>query len=398
MPKRAKELSALEVGRLKDQGLHAVGGISGLYLQVRGANRSWILRSMVGSKRRDMGLGPFPEVPLAGAREKARQAKALTEAGADPILERQRAQSALKASQASALTFAQAATQFIDAKSAEWKNDKHRDQWVNTIEAYANPVIGKLLVSDVRQEHVLSVLQPIWTTKTETASRLRGRMEQVLDWARVRGFRSGENPARWRGHLDKLLPQPKKIAKVEHFPALALEKVPEFMADLAQREGTAARALELLALVAARSSEVRNATWGEFNLNEALWVIPAGRMKAAKEHRVPLSAPAVRILEALPKQEGTELVFPGAKGKALSDMTLTAIMRRMKLKEVPHGLRSTFRDWASERTNYPREVAEMALAHTITNKVEAAYRRGDLFDKRRQMMTDWAAFCMGDAK
>lgn len=398
MPKRAKELSALEVGRLKEQGLHAVGGVAGLYLQVRGVSRSWILRSMVGGKRRDMGLGAFPEVPLALAREKARQAKAVVESGADPILERQRAMSALKATQASALTFAQAATQYIDAKSAEWKNGKHRDQWVNTIETYANPVIGKLMVSDVRQEHILSLLQPIWTTKTETASRLRGRLEQVLDWARVRGYRDGENPARWRGHLDKLLPQPKKIAKVEHFPALPVAEMPAFMAALREREGTGARALEFLALAAVRSNEVRNATWSEINLDEALWVIPASRMKASKEHRVPLSAPAVSLLRGLSRQAGTDIVFPGTKGQALSDMTLTAIMRRMGLKEVPHGLRSTFRDWTSERTNYPREVAEMALAHTIGNKVEAAYRRGDLFEKRQQMMADWAAFCCGEAK
>lgn len=393
MPKRAKELSALEVGRLTATGLHAVGGVPGLYLQINGEAKSWILRVTVGSKRRDMGLGGFPAVTLAQAREKARTARDNIDAGTDPILARQQAKSALRAAQASAISFEEAARRFIDAKADEWKNGKHRTQWENTLATYAFPIMGKLHVQDVKQSHVLSVLEPIWKDKTETASRLRGRIESVLDWATARHYRQGENPARWRGHLDHILAKPAKIAKVEHHAALPIDDLPAFMADLRKREGTAARALELLILTAARSGEVRGAEWGEFDLETATWTIPADRMKAGKEHRVPLSDPAVKLLKALPRIEGTELIFPGSKGKPLSDMTLTAVMRRMKVEAVPHGFRSTFRDWVSERTNYPNELAEMALAHTIGNKVEAAYRRGDLLDKRRQMMGAWSNFC-----
>lgn len=393
MPKRAKELSALEVGRLTATGLHAVGGVPGLYLQINGAAKSWILRVTVGSKRRDMGLGGFPAVTLAQAREKARTARDNIDAGTDPILARQQAKSALRAAQASAISFEEAARRFIDAKADEWKNGKHRTQWENTLATYAFPIMGKLHVQDVKQSHVLSVLEPVWKDKTETASRLRGRIESVLDWATARHYRQGENPARWRGHLDHILAKPAKIAKIEHHAALPIDDLPAFMADLRKREGTAARALELLILTAARSGEVRGATWGELDLDAATWTIPAGRMKAGKEHRIPLSDAAVNLLKALPRTEGTELVFPGSKGKPLSDMTLTAVMRRMKVDAVPHGFRSTFRDWASERTNYPNELAEMALAHTIGNKVEAAYRRGDMIEKRRHMMSAWAKFC-----
>lgn len=393
MPKRAKELSALEVGRLTATGLHAVGGVPGLYLQINGPAKSWILRATVGSKRRDMGLGGYPAVTLAQAREKARTARDSIDGGNDPILVRQQAKSALRAAQASAITFAEAARRFIDAKSDEWRNGKHRTQWENTLETYAFPIMGKLLVQDVRQSHVLAVLEPIWKDKTETASRLRGRIESVLDWATARHYRTGENPARWRGHLDHILAKPTKIAKVKHHRALPVDDVAAFMADLRKREGTAARALELAILTATRSSEVRGATWAEIDLDAATWTIPASRMKAGKEHRVALSDPALKLLRALPRFEGTDLVFPSSKGKQLSDMTLTAVMRRMNVDAVPHGFRSTFRDWVSERTNYPHELAEMALAHTIGNKVEAAYRRGDMLEKRRQMMRDWAKFC-----
>lgn len=393
MPKLARELSALEVGRLRDSGMHAVGGVPGLYLQVVGPARSWILRAQVGQKRRDMGLGGFPGVPLAMAKEKARQARSLIESGVDPILERDRAKSALLAAQTSAITFADAARMFMDARSDEWRNAKHRQQWANTLDTYAAPVIGAMHVADVRKEHVLAVLEPIWKTKTPTASRVRGRIEQVLDWATARGYREGENPARWRGHLDKLLSKPSKIAKVEHHAALPIDAVGEFMGDLRKREGIGARALELLVLTAARSGEIRGATWSEVDLVGSTWIIPAERMKAEQEHRVPLSKRAVQLLQELPRLEGCDLVFPGSRGKALSDMTLTAILRRMEIDATPHGFRSTFRDWVSERTSYPAEVAEMALAHTIANKVEAAYRRGDLFAKRAQMMDEWAEFC-----
>jgi integrase len=253
--------------------------------------------------------------------------------------------------------------------------------------------MGKLLVQDVKQSHVLAVLEPIWKEKTETASRLRGRIESILDWATARHYRTGENPARWRGHLDHILAKPTKIARVKHHSALPVDDVAAFMIDLRKREGTAARALELAILTATRSGEVRGATWAEIDLNAATWTIPASRMKAGREHRVALSDPAVKLLRALPRFEDTDLVFPGSKGKQLSDMTLTAVMRRMNVDAVPHGFRSTFRDWVSERTRYPHELAEMALAHTIGNKVEAAYRRGDMLEKRRQMMAAWAKYC-----
>ena len=393
MPKRARELGALELGRLQDDGLHAVGGVPGLHLQINGPAKSWILRATVGVKRRDIGLGGFPAVTLAQARDKARQARESILEGQDPILLRQRAASALRASQASALTFSEAARLFLDAKSDEWRSPIHRRQWVNTLETHAAPHIGKLLVSDIRQEHVLSVLQPIWKIKTETASRLRGRIEQVLDWATVRGYRQGDNPARWKGHLSMLLPKPGLIATVEHHEALPFDDVPAFIANLRQRAGNGARALELLILTAVRSGEVRGATWNEMDIDAATWTIPASRMKAQKEHRVPLSRPALQLLNSLPRIEGCDLVFPGNSNKALSDMTLTAIMRRMNAAGVPHGFRSSFRDWAAERTNFPSQVAEMALAHIIGNKVEAAYRRGELLNKRVLMMTAWATFC-----
>lgn len=394
VPKKAKELSALEVGRIKSPGLHAVGGVAGLHMQVTPTGaRTWILRAMIAGKRRDMGMGGFPDVTLAQAREKAREARACVERGVDPVAERAAARSALMAERGAMTTFEEAARQFISAKSAEWKNVKHGQQWTNTLEAYAFPFVGKLACADIALPHVLKILEPIWTTKTETATRLRGRIESVLDWATVRGFRKGENPARWKGHLDKILPAPGKVAKVEHHEAVAVDDVAAFMQDLRKRDGVAAKALEFLILTVVRSGEVRGAVWSEIDLAGRVWKIPPERMKAGKEHRVPLSDEALRLLEALPRVAGNDLVFPSPRGLVLSDMTLTAVMRRMERKEVPHGFRSTFRDWAAERTNYPREVAEMALAHTIGNAVEAAYRRGDLFEKRARMMAEWAKFC-----
>lgn len=393
MPKIAREMSALEVARLKAPGLVSVGVVSGLQLQISPTGaRSWILRVKVGGKRRDMGLGAYPAVTLAQAREKARHARELIEQGQDPILERERKQSKLRAEQASVITFEAAARAFMDAKSAEWSNPRHAAQWSATLTTYVFPIIGKMHVADVHQPHILQILQPIWATKTETASRLRGRIENVLDWAKARGYRKDENPARWRGHLDKLLSAPEKTTKTVHHPAVPINEAPAFYEALQQRAGMAARALELVLLTATRSGEVRGATWAEFDLDAGLWTVPAERMKHRKEHRVPLSESAIGILRTLPHVDGSEFVFSAPQGGKLSDMSLTAVMRRMELKYVPHGLRSTFRDWVAERTNYPRDMAEMALAHTLTDAVEAAYRRGDMLEKRRSMMTAWADF------
>lgn len=393
MARKARELSPLAVGRLKEPGHHAVGGVAGLYLYVSETGaRSWVLRALVGGKRRHMGLGGFPDVPMAQAREKARAAREAISQGVDPIQQRRSAASQLRANALKEKTFQQAAEAFIDAHGEAWKSDKHRSQWASTLETYAYPVIGALSVRDVGQAHVLSVLEPIWKTKTETASRLRGRIESVLDWAAARQLRGDANPARWKGHLDKLLAAPTKLKRVAHHRALPVDAMPKFMSQLRQRSGTAARALEFLVLCASRSGEVRGATWGEIDLDTRVWTIPAARMKAGREHRVPLSQTALALLKSLPRHQDVELIFPAPRGGPMSDMTLTALMRRMNADAVPHGFRSSFRDWAGERTNYPREIAEQALAHTLESKVEAAYRRGDALDKRRAMMNDWSAF------
>jgi integrase len=394
MARKASELGALVVSRLNQPGLHFVGGVSGLALQVlpTGA-RTWVLRATIGNRRRDMGLGGYPDVTLAGAREAARAARDQIRAGIDPIQQKRAVRSALCAAQGKAISFKECAETYLRAHEAGWKNAKHRQQWTNSLAAYAYPKIGGLLARDIELTHVMAILEPIWQTKTQTAKRLRGRIEHVLDWATTRGYRDGLNPARWRGHLDKLLAAPSKMAKVKHHRALPLHDMGEFIGRLRSAAGTGARALEFLILTAARSGEVRGATWEEIDLEGRTWTIPAARMKAGKDHRVALSRSAVKLLSDLPRDAGAKLVFHAPRGGQLSDMTLTAVVRRMGTKAVPHGFRSTFRDWAAECTNYPREVAEMALAHSIGNKVEAAYRRGDLFEKRKLMMADWATFC-----
>lgn len=394
MPKKSRELSAIEVSRLKAPGLHAIGGVAGLHLQVipSGA-RTWVLRVVIAGKRRDMGLGGFPDVTLADVRRKAREARELIEQGVDPIEQRREAKNLLMASRASLKTFEECAKAYIEGREAEWRNPKHRQQWENTLATYALPTMGPLLVSNITLAHILAVLEPIWQVKTETATRLRGRIESVIDWATVRGYRTGDNPARWKGHLDHLFAKPSKVAKVEHHAAVDVDAVAGFISTVRQLNGMGARALEFLVLTAARSGEVRGATWNEIDIDAAVWTIPSDRMKAGREHRVPLSRQAIKLLRTIPRIDGSELVFPAPRGGLLSDMTLTAVLRRMEIDAVPHGFRSTFRDWAAERTNFPRDVAEMALAHAIGDKVEAAYRRGDLFAKRAQMMSAWADFC-----
>lgn len=396
MPKKASELGALQVSRLKMPGLHAVGGVAGLRLQVSPSGaRSWILRTTIGGKRSEKGLGGYPDVSLAGAREASRAVRAQVAAGLNPITEARSARSAQRAAVAAAWTFDECVEGFMGDHSPKWGNAKHAAQWTSTLNTYASPVMGRLMVRDIGLPHVLDVLRPIWQTKTETASRVRARIEAVLDWATTNEYRQGLNPARWKGHLETILAAPTKVAKVEHHAALPVAAVGAFMASLRARQGLGARALEFTILTAARSGEVRGATWSEIDLDSAVWCVPAHRMKMKKEHRVPLSAAALELLRELQREDGAELVFPAAKGGQLSDMTLSTVLRRMEVPAVPHGFRSTFRDWCAEKTNYPRDAAEMALAHAIGDKVEAAYRRGDLFDKRVEMMSEWANYCAG---
>lgn len=391
MPKVRFPISALEVSRICKPGLHAVGGVAGLHLQItpRGG-RSWILRVTVGAKRRDIGLGGYPTVTLAAAREKARATREQIAQGIDPVLERQAAKARIVAAQAATLTFNEAARQFMRGKVHEL-SPRLGDTWQSSLAMYASPVLGQMHVSDITLSHVLAVLEPIWTSKTHTAKKLRGRIESVLAWSIVRGYRRGDNPAIWKGNLDAVLPKPGKIAKTVHHRALPYADMPGFMSRLPKVEGMGARALHFAILTAARSGEVRGATWAEIDIQAKTWSIPAERMKMDRAHHVPLSDAAIALLEAQPAGEAGDFVFRAVRGGMLSDMTLSAVTRRMGVDAVPHGFRSTFRDWAAEQTDYPREVAEMALAHVV-HGVEGAYRRGDLFGKRVDLMADWSAY------
>ena len=400
MPRVAKALTALEVKRLDTPGLHAVGTVPGLYLRVLpppSMAKSWILRVVVGEKRRDLGLGGYPAVPLAQAHETAREKRQAVLQGRDPIIERRAARSSLHAAQLKQITFAQAAQTYIAAHEAGWKNAKHAWQWTNSLERYAFPKIGQLDVGDIGMPQVLDVLEPIWRTRTETASRVRGRIELILAWADKRAERERLNPARWRGHLDTQLPAPSKVVKPKHHAALPISEVGTFLRSLRKQEGSAARALEFAILTAARSGEVRAATWSEIDFKSRTWTVPAERMKGGREHRVPLNAPAISLLESIFMVDGSDVIFQSPRGGVLSDMSLVSVCRRMGADCVPHGFRSTFRDWCAEHTNVAREVAEMALAHAVGDEVEAAYRRGDLFEKRRVLMDHWAEFCGRDS-
>jgi integrase len=342
-----------------------------------------------------MGLGPLHTLGLAEARKRANECRKLRLDGHDPIEDRKAGRLKAKLDAARALTFQQCAEAYIASHRPSWKNDKHAAQWPSTLATYAYPVFGNLPVQTIDVGLVLKALEPIWHTKTETATRLRQRIEAVLDWATAREHRQGDNPARWRGHLDKLLPPRAKVQRVLHHAALPYVEVGGFVAKLREQEGMAAAALEFLILTATRTGEVIGATWDEIDLGAAVWTIPPDRMKAGKEHRVPLAKPALAILKPLKKADLGPFVFPGGKpGKPLSNMALLALLERMDRSDLTvHGFRSTFRDWAAERTNFPREVAEQALAHSLRDKVEAAYRRGDLFEKRRLLMDSWAKFC-----
>jgi len=395
VPKVAKPLTALEVKRLEIPGLHAVGTVPGLRLRVMpppSLAKMWTLRIVVGNKRRDLGLGGYPAVTLAKALELAREKRLSVQQGKDPVMEGRAAKSALRASKQKQITFAQAAAAYIAAHEAGWRNAKHAWQWNSSLELYAFPKIGQLDVGDIGMSHVLDVLEPIWRTKTETASRIRGRIELILAWADKRAERERLNPARWRGHLDTQLPARNKVAKPKHHAALPVADARNFISALRKQVGSAARALEFVILTAARSGEVRFATWPEIDFGSRTWTVPAERMKSGREHRVPLSPAAIALLESTPQVDDSDVIFQAPRGGVLSDMALVAVCRRMNADCVPHGFRSTFRDWCAERTNVAREVAEMALAHSVGNEVEAAYRRGDLFDKRRRLMDEWAAF------
>jgi integrase len=387
-------LSAVGVKSIDRKGMYHDGG--GLYLQVSaGGAKSWIYRFMLDGRPREMGLGPLSVISLAEARKRAAEYRRMRHDGIDPIESRRTLRDQKKLEAAKSMTFDACAAAYIESYQASWRNGKHRDQWRNTLNSYVGPVFGSLPVQAVDVALVMKALEPIWKTKPETASRLRGRIEAVLDWAKIRGYRKGENPARWRGHLDKLLPARAKIQKVEHHPALPYDEIGDFTAALRAQEGIAARALEFLILTAARTGEIIGARWDEVHLEDKVWVVPETRMKADREHRVPLSGSTLTILKQMGEIREGDFVFPGGKkAKPLSNMAMLAVLKRMGRDDLTaHGFRSTFRDWAAERTNFPREVVEMALAHTIENKVEAAYRRGDLFRKRRQLMEAWARFC-----
>ena len=394
MARAIHRLDSDAVDSLARPGRYADG--AGLYLQVGPTgSKSWLLRFMRDGKAREMGLGAVHTVGLLEARKRAKKARLRLLDGVDPIQERVAAKTADRLTEARTITFAQCAAAYIKAHRKGWRNAKHAEQWENTLETYCDPTFGALPVQAVDTSLVIKVLEPIWSEKTETASRLRGRIEKILDWARVRGYRDGENPARWRGHLDKLLPKRRDVQKVEHFAALPYAEIGPFMTALRLQEGNAARALELVILTAARTSEVINAHWSEIDLDAKVWTIPAERMKAKREHRVPLSDAAVKLLKAMLERSEGEYVFAGGKpDKPLSSMAMLALLERMGRDDLTvHGFRSTFRDWAAESTNHPREVAEAALAHVISDKTEAAYRRGDLFEKRRKLMQQWAQHC-----
>jgi integrase len=394
MGRQVEKLSALAVSRAKTRGYLGDGG--GLYLQVsaNGA-KSWVFRFKDHGRLREMGLGSVHAIGLAEARKRATACRQMRLDGTDPIAVKKAGKLKANLEAARAMTFQQCAEAYIEAHKAGWQNAKHAAQWSSTLKTYAYPVFGALPVQAVDVGLIVKVLEPIWKAKTETASRLRGRIERVLDWAAVRGYRQGDNPARWRGHLDQLLPARSRVQKVQHHAALPYAEVGQFMADLRKQESTSALALEFLILTATRTAEVIGATWIEIDLDAAVWTIPPERTKAKKEHRVPLSKPALAILKRLHKHRAGEFVFMGARpGKPLSNIALLTLLVRMGRSDLTvHGFRSTFRDWCAERTNFPREVAEHALAHSLADKVEAAYRRGDLFEKRRDLMGAWARYC-----
>jgi integrase len=390
----SNRLSALKVARLKEPGRYADGG--GLYLQIsRWRTKAWLFRFERHGQERQMGLGPLAVISLADARERARAARRLLLDGQDPIEFRNAERAARRVAAAKGISFQQCGEAYIKAHGASWRNEKHRVQWSSTLKTYAYPVLGKLPVTAIDTALVLKVIEPIWSEKTETANRVRGRIETILDWARARGYRDGDNPARWRGHLDQVLPRKSRIAPTKHRPALPYAAIPAFMQKLRARESLSARALEFLILTAARTNEVIGARWSEIDLQGKLWTVPSTRIKSKREHRVPLSTPAIAILRTAVNGDANAFVFADANGRPLSNMAMLELVRGMDSSGiVVHGFRSSFKDWAAETTRHENIVTEMALAHVVSDATEAAYRRGELMLKRRALMEDWAQYCV----
>jgi integrase len=390
---KLNRLTARKVATETKLGLHADG--AGLYLRVgRGGAKSWCLRYMLQGKAREMGLGGLLKVSLAEARRRAAAQRLLLVDKIDPLKKREAENSAKKIKAARSITFGQCAKAYVGSHAAGWRNAKHAQQWTNTLATYVYPTFGSVAVADVDVAMIMKVLEPIWAAKPETAGRVRGRIEAVLDWAKARGFRDGENPARWRGHLSNLLPARTKVQAVKHHAALPYPEIGAFMTDLRTREGAAAAALEFLILTAARTGEVIGARRSEIDFHARIWTVPAGRMKGKREHRVPLSSAAMKALERA-KVEDSEFLFLGIKaGQGLSNMALLKVLERMNRSDLTvHGFRATFKTWATERSNFPRELVEAALAHVLEDKTEAAYQRGDILEKRRRLMGAWAEFC-----
>jgi len=412
MPIKTKELSATEVRRLSHSvskttgkeynALHSVGGVAGLLLQVTPTGaKSWVYRIHITGKRRSIGLGGFPDVTLAQARDKARAMREKIAEGIDPVEERQAIRRERLAAQISTMTFADAMRDYIKMKSKEFKNPRQEQQWTNSLTSYALPHIGKVPVRDIELAQIKAVLDPIWEAKTETANRVRARMENILGWCAVHGYRSAENPAKWQGYLDEVYPSPEKIKKKSHHAALSVDALPAFMTDLEKRTGNAARAMEFLILTASRTNEVigdkrigkAGITWQEIDLRAKVWTIPADRMKSGKAHKVPLTDAAMSLINSMETGAPDALLFAGPKGDIPSNNFLSALLKRMDQPVTAHGFRSTFKDWARERTAYADEVSELALAHVNSDATRAAYARSELIDKRRQLMGDWQQYC-----
>ena len=392
----AKQINKLSVRGIKSQnksGRYADG--NGLYLQVgKSGAKSWLFRYMLDGKSREMGLGSIRIETLSQAREKAKHCKKLLKSGTDPIRDRQKHIAIEKADNKEMLSFQKCTEGYLKAHSASWRSARHAGIWLSSVKRFAYPIVGSIHVNKIERGHIMNILDPIWREKTDTASRLRGRLESILNWATVQEYRKGDNPARWRGYLDQLLPKPSEIHTVKHFAALPYREINAFMSKLKEREALSALALRLIILTACRSIEVREAEWSEFDLENATWTIPTERRKMKKEHVIPLCKEALDIIQSIPRAEDSVHLFTGPRSnKPMSDVVFKKLMERMKVTGITtHGFRSTFRDWAAEQTSFPREVIEDCLAHQLRDKTEAAYFRSNLLDKRRELMNKWADY------